>query len=612
MILPRFIRKILAIFRGGVSPVLITLSVGLGFWFGLVPGWSGFHTAIVILMLVLNIHLGLFLLSAAIGKTVCFAAAPVLFHIGALTHNYLSGLLGLLAAVPVIGMTDFSRYAVAGAVVAGPVVGLACGLLMARSVIAFRRMLLKFEEGSEQFRKWYSNRWVRILDRLLIGKRTKDAKALFTGKTKIVRKAGVAVAVLVLAVSAIAMVLVKDTAIKDYATKTMTRANGAEVNLESLDLSVLTGGVSLSGIQVTDPEKPQNNQVSIEKITADASLYSLLLGKVVMDNVEVSDIKFGQPREAPGKVVETGPEEQPSVFEPKDFEIGVEDIRKLENYFKNAQAIKQWLQKARKWLPESKEKPVTRAEEAPQKYLDYLKAKSTAPPSPRILAKRILLDKLQMPLALFGSSKVLLQNISDSARAAGLPVAVEVESYDTPASIDIKFDYSSEGRAPKVKGTFQGFDLAKMQPGLGADAGLAFDAGTASGRFDGQVTDELIDLTINVAVRDMKARSQGKGILGLGGETTSEALKVLENLDAVIRVVGPVGEPRLAFEAAGLQKQFKDALVKAGKDRLAREIDKQIDEELGDKVPDDIKDALKKGTGLLDGILQKKDDKKEE
>lgn len=77
MILPRPIRKILAIFRGGVSPVIIFLSIMLGFWFGLIPGWSGFHTVIIILMLILTIHLGLFLLSAGIGKSLCFAAAPV-------------------------------------------------------------------------------------------------------------------------------------------------------------------------------------------------------------------------------------------------------------------------------------------------------------------------------------------------------------------------------------------------------------------------------------------------------------------------------------------------------------------------------------------------------
>ncbi|MFB0525393.1 MAG: hypothetical protein ACETVZ_07610 [Phycisphaerae bacterium] len=619
MIFPRLIRKILAVFRGGVSPVFIFFSIMLGFWFGLIPGWSGVHTVIVILVLVLNIHLGLFLLSAGIGKTLCFAAAPVLFHIGVGVQNYLSVLLSLLASVPIVGMTDFSRYSVAGAFVAGPIVGGIAGLLMARSVIGFRRMLLKLEEGSDRFKKWYSNRWVRILDRLIIGRRTKDAKAFFAAKTKIVRKAGVAVAVLVVAVSVIATTLIKDSMAKEYAAATMTRANGAEVNLDSLDLSVLTGAVSASGIQVTDAKEPQNNQVAIEKIAADAGLYNLLLGKLVMENVEVSNVKFNQRRETPGKIVETDIEKEPSVFDPCDFRIEAADISKLEKYFRDAKVLKERLQKVRKWLPKAKEKARTRPQEVPQKYLDYLRARASVPASPRILAKKILLDNVQISSSLFGNSKILLTNISDSARMAGLPVTLEMKSHDTDASVNVTFDYSSKDQAPEVSGVFEGFDLKKLQSSLSRDSGLMFETGSASGQFNGRVTDESIDLTISVAVRDMKAKAQGDGILGLGSETTSEGLDVLKSLSTTIRVVGPVTEPRLVFDVKALQNEFKNALIKAGKEKLAQEIDKrigeQLDKKLSDKVPSEVKDVLKKSKGLLDGldgVLRGKDDKQKE
>ena len=618
MILPRFIRKILAIFRGGVSPVLITLSVGLGLWFGLIPGWSGFHTAILIVFLLLNIHAGLFLLSAAIGKTLCFLIAPVLFHIGVGVHNYLFALLRLLSSVPVLGMTDFSRYSVAGAIVLGPIVGFVCGLVLARFVIGFRRKMVKLEERSEQFKKWYSNRWVRLFDRLLIGKRTKDAKSLFTAKTKIIRKAGVVVAVFVLAVAAAATTLIKNDMIKDYAAKTMTRANGAEVNLDTVELSVFTGVVSVSGVQVTDAEKRQNNQVSIEKITSDASLYNLLLGRLVMDSVEVSNVKFNEKRAVQGKIVE-GTKWKPPVFDPRDFKLEPSDIKKLENYFKDAKALKQWLQKTHKWVLKRKRKMIIPVGDVPQKYLHYLRARAATPPSPRILAKKILLDKVQIPSQLFGNSRVSFRNLSDSAETAGLPVTLEIKSYDTPASLRATVDYASQEQTPPVSGTFDGFDLKKITSNLSRNSGLILESGTASGKFDGNVTDELIDLTINVVVRDIKAKSQGNGIWGLDSKTTSQALEVLKNLNATIRVVGPVSQPRLAFDVKGLREELKEALVKAGKDRLAHEIDKQIEKELdkklGDKLPGELKDALKKSGGFLDGlggIRKKKDDKNQE
>lgn len=619
MILPRFIRKMLAVFRGSVSPVFILLSVALGFWFGFVPGWSGFHTAVVIVVLILNIHTGLFLLSAAIGKSLCLAAAPLMFHIGAAVQNYLGPLLSLLASIPLVGITDFSRYSVAGAIVVGPVIGLVAGFLLSRVVISFRRTLLKFEEGSEQFKKWYSNRWVRILDRLLIGKRTKDAKALFTAKTKIVRKAGAAVAAIVLVVSIIATTLVKDSTIKDYATKTMTRANGAEVNVESLDLSMLTGALSLSGLQVTDAEKPQNNQLSIEKITADASVYNLLTGKIVVEEVEISNVKFNQKRSTPGKVIEAELEEKPPVFDPCDFKVEVADLSKLEGYFKDAKAVKEWLQKVSKWLPRGKEKAVTGPEEIPQKYLDYLEARAIVPPSPRVLAKQIKLDNVEIPSQLFGNSSAMLENISDSPQTAKLPVTLEIKSHDTAAHLNITFDFSSDEQAPRVSGTFSGLDLSKIQSNLSSKSTLVFEKGTASGQLEGLVTNEAVDLAINVGIRNMKAKAQGEKVFGLSSKTTSEALGYLENLNTTIRIVGPATEPRLVFDTKDLQENLKQALVKAGKDRLAQEIDKQIgkelDDKLGDKVPSEIKEALKKPKELikgLGGLLGGKDDKEKE
>jgi uncharacterized protein (TIGR03546 family) len=617
MILPKFIRKLLAVLRGSVAPSLIFLSVLLGFTFGLIPGWSGLHTVILIVVLVLNIHAGLFLLSGALAKSLCFATAPVLYHVGVWTQAHLSFILAFLESVPLIGITDFNRYSVAGAVVLGPIIGAVAGLLMARSVIGFRRRLLKFEEGSEKFRKWYSNRWVRILDRILIGKRTKDAKSLFAAKTEYIRKAGVALAAIVLVVSLAVSYLIKDETIRNYATGKMTQANGAEVNLEDLNLSALAGSLSASGIQVTDPEEPQKNQVAIEKVAADASLYNLLLGKLVMEQVELSNIKFDQQRSTPGNVVEPQVSEKPPVFDPNQFEIEDIDLAQIDKYIKDAKALKEKLQRLRRWLPKpGDKKEAAKPKEIPQEYLEYLNAEATVPPAPRLLAKNAILDKVQLSWPVFGNSKLTLTNINDAPRAARLPITLEMTSYDTPASINVTMDYSTEDGVPKLSGTFKGFDMSKIQSGLSSDAGLVFESGVASGAFSGTATSESIDLTLDIAVSNIAAKGQGNGVLGLGSDTTSQAFDALKELKTTLRIVGPVTEPRLVFDVKGLTEEFKNALVQAGKDRLAREIDsqlgKQIDEQLGDKVPDEVKDALKKPDELIKGLGGLLGGKKEE
>ena len=609
--IPKPIRKYLAILRGGVSPVIIFLSVMLGFTFGLIPSWSGIHVIAIALIFILNIHIGIFLISAGLGKAICFGAAPVLYHIGAAVESYLTPLLKLLAAIPIIGITDFGRYAVTGAVVCGPIVGAAGGLLLARTVIGFRRKLLNLEENSEKFKKWYSNRWVRILDRILIGKRTKDAKALFSAKAKIFRKAGVALAVILLVTCAVVALLLKDTKVRDYAVARLTKANGAEVNLETLKLSALTGGASASGIQVTDAENPQNNQVAIDKIAADASVYNLLLGRVVVDQVLVSNVQFNQRRQTPGKVAEIPPQ-GPGVFDPCDFKVTVSDIGKLEKYLENAKALREWLQKVGKWLPKSEEQAAAAKEQPVIKYLDYLLARSDAPPSPRFLAKNVLLEKVEIPSLAFGNSTITLQNINDAPQSAGLPIRLEIKSNDTPMRVNVTFDYSAPGKPPQVTGAFSGLDLSTLQSSLSSGAGLAFESGVASGQFNGQITADFVDLTVDVNIQNMQATAQGDGILGLGGRTTSEAFKVLKDLKTTIRVVGPVSEPRLAFDVKGLQGSIKEALVKAGQERLSEEIDKQLGDKLGDKVPEELKDVLKKPKDLLDGLGGLLGGKKEE
>jgi uncharacterized protein (TIGR03546 family) len=440
----------LAVFRGQVSPVFVFLSILLGFWFGLTPGWSGIHTVMVIVVLILNVHLGLFLLAAGLGKAVCFAAAPILFHLGVWVHEYLFILLRILAMLPLIAITDFDKYSVAGAMLAGPIIGAVAGLLLAGSVISFRKMLLKFEESSETFKKWYSRRWVRIVDRLLIGKRTKDAKSLFEAKLKLFRMPGVIVAVVIVAVLVFAIMLLKDERARGFVATKMTQANGAEVNLDEFELSPLAGSIMAAGLQVTNSEKPQLNQFSVGKIDADIGLYDLFLGKLVMEKVEVSDVQFDQPRAEPGEVVQKEDDQKEDVFDPCDFTLENLDVSKLENYFKNAQSVKAWLQKVRKWLPKSEKEAKSAAREIPEKYLAYLNARASTPMSPRVLAKKILLGKVQVPWQLLGSSDISIENINDSPRVAGLPIAIAVKSNDTPASMDIKFDCIFRARAAGV------------------------------------------------------------------------------------------------------------------------------------------------------------------
>ncbi len=616
MLLPRSISKFIAVLRGNVAPPLIFLSVLLGIWTGMMPGWSGLHTVLVVLVLLINVHIGLFMLSLMVGKALSLAAAPALYYLGVWVQGHMSWMLATLAATPILGMADYRVYALDGALLVGPVVGAIAGLALAFIVFNFRRVMVKLDDKSEKFRKYYSKFWVRLLDWFIIGKRTKDVKSMFA-KAKFIRKAGVVLAVILVGGFLVAAHFLQGTALKGYAVNALTQINGAEADINDVGISLLGGNARVTGVQLTDPNNPQQNHLAIERAEAQTNMYELLLGRLVVEKMELTQVRFSGARQTPGTVLPKPPEEE-KPFDANSYKVDAGDLAKLDKYVKDAKKLKEQLGKLRNWLPDSNQPAGEQAaeEKKPDTYLGYLDAKSQTPPTPKMLAKLLLADKTQIPSTLFGNSKVEITNLSDAPQAAKLPIALEMKSYETPALLKLVMDYS-KGGTPEVSGTFEGLDLGKLQSESSGDTGLAFKSGLAGGTFTGTLTKDQVDLSINVGLKDLVAQGTGKGVLGLGAEQTTQALQALKELTTTIRVVGPLSDPRLVFDTKGLTKEFQDALVKAGKDRALSEVNKQLEKQLGDKVAPELKESLKKPGGdvlnNLGGLLggkKKQDEKK--
>jgi uncharacterized protein (TIGR03546 family) len=590
MFLPKPLRKLVGIFRGSVSPTMILVTVILGVWFGLTPGWYGVHTVILFFVLIFNIGIGFFIFFAGVGKAISLIVAPALYYVGAWVQEYLSGVLSFLASIPIIGLTDFARYSVAGALVLGPAIGFIFGLPLARMVTRFRNMWIRFEDRSEKLRKFQSKSWVRILDRILIGKSAKDVRGVLTAKPKIMRKAGVIFVLLIMILSAVGLSMLKDDKVRDYAAGAMTNINGAEVNLEKVELSLTSGHISVTGMQWTDPEKPDNNKFEVGKLSTDASMYHLLIGRVVLDEVEVSNLKFDQQRESRGKVLEKKKKEE----KPFEWKVDKEDIEKLESYYKKAKQVKEWLEKVGEWMPEKdKSKP---KKKIPQRYLEYLTARAPVSPTPRILIRKVVMEGVEIPLEQVGQSKVTLTNISDAPQAAGLPLTIEIQSNEPGNSSRLQFvgHFEKPDLGGEITGKLANVDLAQLQNDMSETNRVKFTGGTADVALDGMISRYTIDLGLGVKVKDFQAGFTGqKGLFGLNPNVSKKAIKVLTNIDTRLHLFGPITEPRLAMDNKNLLKQFKSALVSAGEDWAVEEFDKLFDKH-SDIIPEKVKDFIPK------------------
>ena len=610
MLLPRNVRKIFAIFRGEVSPVLILLSVVLGFWFGLTPGWYGVHVILLVLALVLRTNIGIFLLFAALGKALCYGAAPVLFYVGRWGQEVLAPVLNTFAALPVLGLTDFARYSVVGALVIGPLLGLVGGLVLARSVTAFRRAWLTLEENSDAFRKWQSSRWVRLLDWLLLGKRTQDVQAVLKRRSKVINWPGVGIAIVLLVSSAVGLHFIPEERLTGLVTKALSQANGAEVNLARLDLAALSGRVTASGIQATDPENPSNNRIAVSELTADVNVWDLLRGKLVLDNVGLAGVEFDEPRDTPGVVLVPPEKAARPKFDPTLFDLPKIDVHQLQAYFEDAETISAHLQQIDAWLAEGPPEPP--APQVPQNCLEYLSARAPVSPTPRILIRRAVLNDMRVPLKYAGLSTVTCTNLNDAPHAAALPVTIALKSQERPSELQIVFHHERSDGGIEITGSLGDVDLKELQASLSRKNPVRFEGGTATAHFTGDVSSSMIDIAIQVETRGMRAGSTGSDLFGLDPRVTSEVLKVLENLKTNLRLVGPITAPRLVFDVPSLEEEFKEALVRAGKEELAR----RVQDALGDKLPGDVpepdallKDPIGAAGDALGNLLNKKTEK---
>ncbi|MGE5894520.1 MAG: TIGR03545 family protein, partial [bacterium] len=109
-----------------------------------------------------------------------------------------------------------------------------------------------------------------------------------------------------------------------------TRVVGAEVDLDKANLSLFPLGITLTRLQVTDPEKPMTNVVEVQRIAFTLDGLNLIRRKAIIDEMAVGGIQLGTPRKISGAV--TKKEEKPaetrkSPFALPSFEMA--DVKKI-------------------------------------------------------------------------------------------------------------------------------------------------------------------------------------------------------------------------------------------------------------------------------------------
>jgi uncharacterized protein (TIGR03545 family) len=118
----------------------------------------------------------------------------------------------------------------------------------------------------------------------------------------------------VFAMTYLALTMVLKSQLEKYASQ----AWGAEISIDRLDFSFLPLGVSLNGIDVTDPKKPMQNLVTIGHLGASLNMYQLVVGRTVIEDMSLQHLGFNQPRMTSGALKQTASKTDKTIAKKED------------------------------------------------------------------------------------------------------------------------------------------------------------------------------------------------------------------------------------------------------------------------------------------------------
>lgn len=620
-------RRIGKILRGKATPLQIMMAAILGAMLGFVPGfWQapGLVVALALLLIILNANLAVAAIVALIAKLVSWPLLPLSFGAGRLLlDGPAQGLFKWIINAPVLALFGFEHYVTTGGTLIGLAFGVLCGSVLVRLVHRFRSRMSALEEGSERFRQFAGQRWVKITTWIFIGgghgKKT-YAQLMQTRVGNPVRILGVMFAALLIALLFIAQAYLSGPILTMAMRDALERANGATVDLEHADVDLKAGRFTVNRLAMADPNALQTDVFRALKLEGDVNAADLLRKRVRFDRIVVSEATSGATRTTPGRLV--GPPPTPP---PPPAPEG--DEKTIDDYIADARQWKQRLAQAREWLEklsppqDDPDRRETIEERVKRQILEsgYARAKAShlIDQSPSLVISELIAEGVTAVKLEGEVLDIKAHNLSTHpwlieqspridvrSRSGRIIVAANLKEAAAPATGQPAGDDHPTGPRNQLRFTCLGMSADSIAKAMKVAGQPPFSGGTMDvdlrGKWSGAGVGDL-NLPLRVTLRDTTLTIPRAG---------SQPVKEFK---LALGLRGPMDNPRIHID----QKQLADALAAAGADRLASHVrgeadravaeakdkaSKKVEEKLGGKLGDAIGDKAK---GALDGLMPK-------
>jgi uncharacterized protein (TIGR03545 family) len=112
--------------------------------------------------------------------------------------------------------------------------------------------------------------------------------------------------------------------------KVGTSLVGAEVDVNQANVKLIPLGITLNGLQVTNPQAPATNSLECTRIAFSLDSLNLLRRKVIVNEMAIEGVRFATPRKRPGAVPKP-PEKAPAAESKSPFSLSfsMPDVKKI-------------------------------------------------------------------------------------------------------------------------------------------------------------------------------------------------------------------------------------------------------------------------------------------
>ncbi|MFV9973914.1 MAG: TIGR03546 family protein [Francisella endosymbiont of Hyalomma asiaticum] len=292
-----------------ITPAQLLLTAVLAFVYGFIPGIAYsplLFIEVLFLVIILRINIGVFVFIALIAKALSYILQRLSFAVGTfLLDGFTQPLFKNLVNTTVVAYAGFDYYLVTGAFVVAIVLGLIFGIIIAKIYKKIVAKMAAVQSCAELYNKITKNFFVKIAGWIFLGKNISKVDWVEMQNHRFkqpFRLTGVVLVALIVTAFIYSPKLLETLIVSNIIKQQLTKANGATVDYQSLNLDLTNAKLEIIGLGAADPNDLSKDRFYAQSVSANIDISNLLTRQITIKDVVITGVALDKQRTTKGEL----------------------------------------------------------------------------------------------------------------------------------------------------------------------------------------------------------------------------------------------------------------------------------------------------------------------